>query len=61
VRGPRPGFRLPKGRLRAGVELRADLLQPRFQSLGDEFFVEAAGEGRHCWDCRRTPSGHRAR
>ena len=48
MRGPRPGFRLPKGRLRAGVELRADLLQPRFQSLGDEFFVEAAGEGRHC-------------
>lgn len=33
----------------AGVELRADLLQPRFQGLGDEFFVEATREGRHSW------------
>ena len=36
----------------AGVELRADFLEPRFQGLGDEFFVEAAGEGRHSGDCR---------
>lgn len=36
----------------ACVELRADLLQPCFQGLGDEFLVEAAGEGRHCRDCR---------
>lgn len=39
-------------RAAAGVELRADLLQPRFQGLGDEFLVEAAGEGRHWGDCR---------
>jgi hypothetical protein len=37
------------------VELRTDLLQPRFQGLGDEFFVEATREGRHCWDCRSEP------
>jgi hypothetical protein len=30
----------------AGVELRADLLEGGFQGLGDEFFVEAAREGR---------------
>jgi hypothetical protein len=43
----------------AGVELRADLPQPRFQGLGDEFFIQAAGEGRHCGDCscRIVPQG----
>ena len=31
----------------ACVELRADLLEGGFEGLGDEFFVEAARQGRH--------------
>ncbi len=37
------------------------LLEGGFQGLGDEFFVEAAGKGRHCSHCGRTSSGPLAR